>query len=134
MPTKANGDWIPGPPPVPSNHPDPASQNVNAHPMEWAYGKGNELLDRVAPSAPTNLASATHTATSVGLSWTASTDNIGVTGYNVYANGVKKGTTATLSTTVAGLTTSTPYLFTVKALDAKGNESAASNSVSVTPA
>jgi bacillolysin len=89
-------------------------------------------IDNVAPTAPTSLAASGTTTTSTNLSWTASTDNVGVTGYNVY-NGTTLLTTVTgLTHTVAGLSASTAYTFTVKAKDAAGNVSASSNAVNVT--
>lgn len=92
--------------------------------------------DTTPPSAPANLAVTGKTSTSVSLSWNASTDNVGVTGYNVYQNGVVVPTgNVTISGTTAavtGLTASTSYTFSVRAKDAAGNLSASSNSVSVT--
>jgi Zn-dependent metalloprotease len=88
--------------------------------------------DTVAPSVPASLAASGTTSSSTNLSWTASTDNVAVTGYNVY-NGATLATTVTGTTaTVSGLTGSTTYTFTVKAKDAAGNLSAASNAVNVT--
>jgi bacillolysin len=95
-----------------------------------AYSGGSS--DTIAPSTPASLAASGTTSSSTNLSWTASTDNVGVTGYNVY-NGATLATTVTGTTaTVSGLTASTAYTFTVKAKDAAGNLSAASNSVNVT--
>ncbi|MFT3793688.1 reprolysin-like metallopeptidase [Flavobacterium sp.] len=88
--------------------------------------------DTVAPSAPTNLAASGTTQTTTNLSWTASTDNVGVTGYDVYQNGVFKANTASTSYAVTGLTASTAYSFYVRAKDAAGNASANSNTVNVT--
>ena len=88
--------------------------------------------DTTAPTAPVLSASGT-TDVATNLSWTAATDNTGVTGYDVYKNGVLLGSTTTATTyAVTGLTASTTYAFTVKAKDAAGNVSAASNTVSVT--
>ena len=88
--------------------------------------------DTTAPTAPTSLTAAGTTASSTNLSWTAATDNVAVTGYNVY-NGTTLVTTVTgLTYTVSGLTASTAYTFTVKAKDAAGNLSAASNTASIT--
>lgn len=88
--------------------------------------------DTTAPTAPTLTASGT-TSTSTVLSWSGATDNIGVTGYNVYQGATLIGTTTTATTfTVTGLTPSTTYSFTVRALDAAGNLSPNSNTVSVT--
>lgn len=88
--------------------------------------------DTIAPSAPTNLAASGTAQTTTNLSWTASTDNIGVTGYEVYRGATLLGTVATTSYSVTGLTASTAYTFSVKAKDAAGNISAASNTVNVT--
>lgn len=91
--------------------------------------------DVTAPSAPV-LSSPSHTSTTVALSWTVSTDDVGVVAYDIYKDGVLNHTNAAGSTTytVTGLTTATAYAFTVKARDAAGNASVASNSVSVTTA
>ncbi len=89
--------------------------------------------DTTAPTAPTGLAASGTTQTTTNLSWTASTDNVGVTGYDVYQGATLKGSTTTATTfAVTGLTASTAYTFTVKAKDAAGNVSAASNTVNVT--
>ena len=88
--------------------------------------------DTEAPSTPTNLSASNTTQTSTDLSWNASTDNVGVTGYTVYQDGASIGTTASTSYAVSGLTASTTYTFTVTASDAAGNESAASNGLNVT--
>ncbi|WP_255298299.1 glycosyl hydrolase family 18 protein [Brevibacillus dissolubilis] len=88
--------------------------------------------DTLPPSTPANLRSTGLTSSSVSLAWDASTDNVGVAGYNVY-NGSALATTVTGTTaTVSGLAGSTTYNFTVKAKDAAGNISAASNQLSVT--
>ncbi|WP_310557374.1 reprolysin-like metallopeptidase [Flavobacterium sp.] len=89
--------------------------------------------DTVAPSAPIALAASGTTQTTTSLSWTASTDNVGVTGYDVYEGTTLKGSTTTATTFgVTGLTASTAYTFSVKAKDAAGNISDTSNVVSVT--
>jgi len=88
--------------------------------------------DTTAPTAPTLSASGT-TATTTNLSWTGATDNVAVTGYDVYKGTTLLGSTTTATTfAVTGLTASTAYTFTVKAKDAAGNVSVASNTVSVT--
>ncbi len=92
----------------------------------------NAVADTTAPTAPTLSASGT-TQTSTNLSWSGATDNVAVTGYDVYRNGVLLGSTTTATTyAVSGLTASTSYTFNVKAKDAAGNVSANSNTVSVT--
>jgi len=89
--------------------------------------------DTTAPTAPTSLTASGTTQTTTNLSWTASTDNVGVTGYDVYQGATLKGSTTTATTfAVSGLSASTAYTFSVKAKDAAGNISTASNVVSVT--
>jgi large repetitive protein len=92
-------------------------------------------VDIIPPTAPNNLAVTSTNQTSVGLSWGASTDNVGVTGYDVFVrpygqtNYIKAYTTTATTQLVAGLTPSTLYNFIVKAKDQAGNISTASNQV-----
>lgn len=92
---------------------------------------GSGTPDTVAPTAPTLAASGT-TSTTTNLSWSGATDNVGVTGYDVYQGTSLIGSTASTTYTVTGLTPSTTYSFSVKAKDAAGNASVSSNTVSVT--
>jgi endonuclease I len=92
---------------------------------------GTSSTDTQAPTTPTNLASTSKTATSITVAWTGSTDNLAVTGYDVYANSVLKTTASGLSATITGLTASTSYSIYVKAKDAAGNASASSNTIAV---
>ena len=104
----------------------------------WPAGQISELEvygpatgDTQAPSAPSGLAYTQPAAGQIRLAWAASTDNVAVTGYNVYANGALKTTVTGLNYTdsqPAGATVS----YHVKARDAAGNESAASNTVTRT--
>ena len=88
--------------------------------------------DTTAPSIPAGLA-ATPGDAQVALSWTASTDNVGVTGYKVYRGGVLVGSPAGPSFVETGLTNGVAYSYTVAAVDAAGNTSAQTAAVSVTP-
>jgi chitodextrinase len=93
--------------------------------------------DTSAPTAPGGLTVTAHTSSTVALSWTASTDNVAVTGYRIRqlsgSTGTQVGTTAgTTSFTVSGLLPSTAYTFDVQAVDAAGNVSPSSNQVSAT--
>lgn len=97
-----------------------------------ASSGGGGTTDTQAPTAPTNLSSTGKTASSVSLSWSASTDNVGVTGYDVYRNGTYAGSSTGTAYTDSGLQASTTYTYTVKAKDAAGNVSAANGSVNVT--
>ncbi|MFD9741177.1 lytic polysaccharide monooxygenase [Umezawaea sp. NPDC059074] len=91
--------------------------------------------DTVKPSAP-GTPVATASATSVALSWAAATDNVGVSGYQVYreagATDVLVASSSGTSATVTGLTGGTAYQFYVVARDAAGNVSSPSSAVSVT--
>ncbi|MGX7826618.1 cellulase family glycosylhydrolase [Actinokineospora sp. 24-640] len=95
------------------------------------YGGGTGE-DTVAPSVPSGLAVGARTSSSVALSWAASTDNVAVTGYDVYRGATKVATATGTSHTDTGLTASTTYSYTVRARDAAGNTSAASTAVSAT--
>jgi chitodextrinase len=88
--------------------------------------------DNESPSTPTNLTASNTTQTTTDLSWNASTDNVGVTAYEVYLNGTLLGTTGATNAQITGLNPSTTYSFYVIALDAAGNSSAQSNIVNVT--
>ena len=89
--------------------------------------------DTTPPTAPTNL-TATLTDISASLSWTASTDNVGVAGYQVSRNGTTlAGTVTGTSFTDPGLAAGT-YTYTVVARDSAGNTSSPSTSASVTVA
>lgn len=94
----------------------------------------NVFFDTIDPSSPTNLTSSNTTQTTTDLSWTASTDNLGVTGYEIYQNpgNVYLETVTGTNYTVTGLTENYNYSFYVKAIDAAGNDSSPSNTVNVT--
>ena len=98
------------------------------------FGLSSSIIgtpDTQPPTAPSNLVSTGSTAESVSLSWSASTDNVGVVGYNVYRGTALVGTTISLFFTVTGLSKGKSYTFTVKAKDAVGNLSLSSNTVTV---
>ncbi len=88
--------------------------------------------DLVAPSTPTNLTATTASATQINLSWTASTDNVGVTGYKIYRNGAYLTSVTGTSYSNTGLAEKTTYNYKVSAYDAAGNESAQSSQASAT--
>lgn len=88
--------------------------------------------DTQAPSVPTNLSASNVTQTTLTLNWTASTDNVGVTGYDVYQGASNLGEVSGTTANVTGLTAGTSYSFTVRAKDAAGNISAASSALNVT--
>jgi chitodextrinase len=78
------------------------------------------VTDTIAPSS-FNLSTTGQSATQIGLSWTSATDNVGVTGYEVYVNNIYKATTTGTTYTVTGLTPATQYNMYVRAKDAGGN-------------
>ncbi|HKV25954.1 MAG TPA: Ig-like domain-containing protein [Candidatus Acidoferrum sp.] len=88
--------------------------------------------DTTPPSVPAGLTAAAASSSQINLSWNASTDNVGVTGYNIYRAGTKIGTSASTSYQDTGLAASTTYTYTVSAFDAAGNTSAQSSSASAT--
>ena len=101
----------------------------------YAVGVGSAYAgtaDTTAPSTPASLTASGTTSTTTNLSWTAATDNVAVTGYNVYQGSSLLTTVTGTTYAVSGLTAATAYTFTVKAKDAAGNLSAASNVASVT--
>ena len=85
---------------------------------------GTTSVDAVAPTAPTGLVSSSVTQTSAVLSWTASSDNVGVSGYGTYRNGTAIGSTSVATYTFSGLTCGTSYSLSVDAFDTTGNRSA----------
>lgn len=102
------------------------------HPEYVASIWGTPVVDTQAPTPPTNLATSNPTSNTISLSWTASTDNIGVAGYDVFKDGVFYATVTGTTATVSGLNPSTTYIFYVIAKDAAGNASTASNTASGT--
>ncbi|WCC47261.1 M4 family metallopeptidase [Tenacibaculum finnmarkense] len=88
--------------------------------------------DTTAPTAPTNLVASNVTQTSLTLNWNESTDNVAVTGYDVYKGATKVTTTTNTTATITGLTAETGYTFSVKAIDEEVNVSIRSNVVNVT--
>ena len=97
-------------------------------------GSTSAAVDNVAPSVPANLHVTATTTNSISLDWDNSTDNVGVTGYDVYVNGSKVATPASSDYMVINLSASTSYNFTVQAHDAAGNFSAQSGVVNASTA
>lgn len=90
------------------------------------------LADTTPPTAPNALQTTSVGGQSVGLSWTASTDNVGVTGYKVYRNGTFLANSASTSYTDSTVSPSTSYTYYVTAVDGATNESGQSNTINVT--
>ena len=89
--------------------------------------------DTENPTAPNNFLASNVQNTTVDLTWTASTDNVAVTGYNIYNNGeLLLSIGNVINYTLTGLSTSTEYILTIRAFDAANNESIDSNSQTFT--
>ena len=87
--------------------------------------------DTEAPSVPQNLVATVLDTTSVDLTWSASTDNVGVTGYNIYRNSSLLTSTASTSYTDINLEGSSTYTYSVSAYDAAGNQSSQTSGVDI---
>lgn len=105
----------------------------NGNPQQkWKFTEVEpDEADTIPPTAPSNLQSTAKTSTTISLSWTVSTDNVGVVGYDIYSGSQVVGTSTSSSHTVTGLMANTTYSFTVRAKDAAGNVSAASQALAV---
>ena len=88
--------------------------------------------DTQAPSVPAGLAASVISSSQINLSWSASTDNVGVTGYKIYRGGTLLTTTTSRTYNNTGLTASTAYSYRVSAIDVAGNESSQCTAVSAT--
>lgn len=104
---------------------DPSACRLNADPCDGS-------ADTQSPTAPSGLTVLSTTASAASLSWTGSTDNVSVAGYNVYSGSTIVATSPGTAATVTGLAPSTSYSFTVRAVDEAGNLSAPSAAVSAT--
>ena len=103
----------------------------NANPFvdhpEYANLIWNPTSDTQDPTNPTNLMASNPTDNSIDLDWTASTDNLAVTSYDVYIDNVFAFNTSNTNVTATGLTSDTNYCFKIRAKDAAGNTSGFSN-------
>jgi hypothetical protein len=90
--------------------------------------------DTTPPTAPTNLSATAISSSQISLTWGQSSDNVGVTSYNIYRNGSLLTNTNANTTSYddTGLNPNTSYAYEVSALDAAGNESQKSQAVSIT--
>ncbi|WP_339832506.1 carbohydrate binding domain-containing protein [Paenibacillus sp. FSL R7-0272] len=94
--------------------------------------QGGPQVDTAPPSVPTNLTVTSKASDRVSLAWSPSTDNTGVTGYEIFRDGVNIGTSTTTAYTDTGLNAATAHAYYVVAYDAAQNKSAASAEVRVT--
>jgi len=93
---------------------------------------GGGTGDTQAPSVPANLTASAVSSSQINLGWSASSDNVGVTGYALYRNGAFLKNVTGTSTSDTGLTASTSYSYSVRARDAAGNISGSSATVTAT--
>jgi hypothetical protein len=104
----------------------PANSYGNVSEIEF-YGM-TPAPDTTPPTVPGVPTLSSRSTNSITMSWTASTDAVGVVRYDIFRNGVKVGSSTTNSyTDSAGLSPNTSYSYTVQAFDAAGNASTASN-------
>ena len=92
---------------------------------------GGSVADTQSPSTPSNVQVSSVTETTATVSWSASTDNVAVTGYEIFQGSSSLGTVTGTSANLTGLNAGTSYTISVRAKDAAGNSSAA-GSVSFT--
>jgi endonuclease I/chitodextrinase len=88
--------------------------------------------DTEAPTVPTNITLSGITTTSIDASWTAAEDNVAVTKYEIFVNGVLNGDTANTSYSITNLNSNTTYSITVSAKDIANNQSEQSAAVTAT--
>jgi cellulose 1,4-beta-cellobiosidase len=95
---------------------------------------GTPAPDTTAPSVPVGVTSTSKSATNISFTWTASKDDVAVTGYKLYRNNslFQTVTSATLNYNDTSVLASTTYSYQVTAFDTAGNESAKSTALSVT--
>ncbi len=97
---------------------------------DYAY-MHNSVIDHEKPTTPYTLNGVSISPSRIDLSWAASTDNVGVTGYKIYRNEVEIGSIGDTNYSAVGLTAGTTYSFTARAFDAAGNLSGHSGAISV---
>ncbi len=136
------GIFVPPPPPPPNQLPPPPATATTTPPAALppppppAGGQpppppATPITDTAAPSTPTNISVVVQSDSKIAITWAASTDNVGVTGYRIYRGGTQIATVTTgTSYSDTGLAAATAYSYTVAAYDAVGNVSAQSSPVS----
>jgi hypothetical protein len=116
----------------------------DAHPMDYCFASPDQGAveytgaagsgDTTAPTPPASVSFSNQTQTGGTLSWAAASDNVAVTGYDVYVDGARVGSSPTSSFVVSGLACGTSHTFGIAAYDAAGNHSSTSSTTgSTTP-
>lgn len=108
------------------------SQTADSAIVEVNFSGDPIQPDTTPPTTPINLQATVQSATSAKLSWSPSTDDISVAGYDIYRDGIKIANTTQSSYVDQTLKSGSKYLFSVKAVDTSSNQSPMSQSVSVT--
>ena len=88
-------------------------------------------IDKIPPTAPTGLTATAVSTSQADLNWTASSDNVGVTGYGIYRNGIQIGTSAGTSYSDGTLQPNMGYSYYVVAFDAANHVSPGSNTATI---
>jgi chitodextrinase len=116
------------------DHYDSPSQVPSAYDATYRGYLANGSVETTAPTTPTSPSATNAGVTAIDLSWTASTDNVGVAGYLIYRGGVLVKTTEGTGTTFddVGLSAGTNYTYKIAAFDGAGNTSAQTSSVNAT--
>lgn len=100
----------------------------------WNPGEQSTPVDTQAPTVPGTPVAEAVSSTAISIGWSASSDNVGVAGYEIYKNGVQVSVVSGSLTlyTADSLSPFTVYSFAIRAFDASGNVSALSSALSVT--
>jgi hypothetical protein len=114
---------------VPANNPLDVS-GVTSGGQDTSLPPG--VNDNLTPSIPTGLSATAVSSSQINLSWTASKDNVGVSGYKIYRDWTYLKSDTSASTSDTGLSSETQYCYTVSAYDAMGNESGQSSQACAT--
>ncbi len=111
-----------------------AARDLAGNATQASVNVNGGSTDTSPPTAPASLTATATGATTASLSWTASTDNVGVTGYTISRGGTAIGSVSGSTTTFSdtGLTPGTAYTYQVTASDAAGNVSPPSNPATAT--
>lgn len=97
-----------------------------------AVGQQAAQVDASAPSIPANVSASAVSSSQIDISWTASTDNVGVVGYKIFRNNSQIATVSATNYSDLSLSAATNYSYTVSAYDDANNDSGRSNPISVT--
>ncbi|HVT44084.1 MAG TPA: right-handed parallel beta-helix repeat-containing protein [Thermoanaerobaculia bacterium] len=109
-----------------------SAYDIGAHELSVGPGSDGSDSDTQAPTAPAGLTATAVSSSAIDLSWSASSDNVGVSGYRIYRNSTHVATVGGTSHSDSSLAASTTYSYYVIAFDAAGNDSPASNTASAT--